>query len=99
MNAQATIHELSEEQIDAIVAKLPLPTLSEREEHYLMDDFANEKKNLIKGILLGEDNAAKVRSEFKRYRTYRLESMRWHKWVEANAVKFDHNRGKYVGIF
>jgi len=95
----ATFHELTEAQIEAIVSKLPMPVLTDEQEQQIVEDFADAYKWIFKAFLLGQKTQAECKRQLKAYRKYRLESMRWHQWVEQNAVKFDHNRGKYVGHF
>jgi hypothetical protein len=95
----ATFQELTEQQIDEIVAKLPLPVLTEAQEALMIEDFADGHKWMLKAFVTGDMTQARCKTAFKQYKKYRLESMRWHQWVEQNAVKFDHNRGKYVGHF
>ena len=94
----ATITELTEQQIEDIVSKLPLPLINEEQERYIMDDFADGHKWLVRGVLTGEYNMARFKRQYKAYRTYRLESMRWSDWMQENNCKMDHNRGKYIAV-
>jgi len=93
-----SITELTEQQIEAIVSKLPLPAISEEQEKYILSDFADGHKWLIRGIIAGDFTTARCKREFKEYRKYRLESMRWSNWVQEHGCKMDHNRGKYIAI-
>jgi hypothetical protein len=92
----AIITELTEQQIETIVSKLPLPIITEEQERYIMDDFADGHKWMMRGLITGEYTTARCKRQYKEYRKYRLESMRWSNWMQDHSCKMDYNRGKYV---
>jgi hypothetical protein len=94
----AVITELTEQQIEDIVSKLPLPIITEEQERYIMDDFSDGHKWLMRGVITGEYTAGRCKRQYKQYRKYRLESMRWSNWMQDNNCKMDIHRGKYIAV-
>ncbi len=92
----ANIHELTEQQIEKLAAKLPLPEFSESDMLYHAEEFVKTRARGFACALLGHSIGSIGRRAFLEYIKVKKESIRFHKWLTDHNATFDNQRGKYL---
>jgi len=91
------ITELTEQQVEKLAAKMPLPQLSEEHEMFIVQEFVKSRAKTISCVLLGKSDLS-LKREMREYIKSRRQSLRWDQFCERNACKWDAHRGKYLAL-
>lgn len=93
------IKEMTENELENLIAKLPLPTFKDASDERLAAmDYFRTCAYAVAAIATGASSRT-VKQMWKLQRTAVLESRRFHLAVDASGARWDAARGKYLVFY